>query len=105
GELESGFSEYEWRWRCPALAGGQRNFTQPMWDGGPLDGRTILLHAEQGLGDTLQFVRYVPQVAARGGRVLLEVQRDLLPLLRGLPGTEQVVARGEPLPAFEMHAP
>jgi tetratricopeptide (TPR) repeat protein len=106
GDLERGFAEYEWRWRCPSFAGGQRALPAgAMWNGGPLDGRTILLHAEQGLGDTLQFARYAPLVATRGGRVVLEVQPELLPLLRGLPGVEQLVARGERLPSFEVHAP
>jgi Flp pilus assembly protein TadD len=106
GDLERGFAEYEWRWRCPAFAGAQRALpVEPMWDGGPLDGRTILLHAEQGLGDTLQFARYAPLVAARGGRVVLEVQPELLQLLSGLPGVERLVARGERLPSFEVHAP
>jgi len=106
GELEAGFAEYEWRWRCPSFATGQRALpAQPMWDGGAIERRTILLHAEQGLGDTLQFLRYVPLVAGRGARVVLEVQRELLPLLGSLAGTAQVVARDEPLPAFDVHAP
>ncbi len=106
GDLGAGFTEYEWRWRCQEFAGGLRGFAQPPWDGGALEGRTILLHAEQGLGDTLQFARYAPLVAARGGRVVLEAQRELAPLLRSLAGAERVVARGvEPLPPFDVHAP
>jgi tetratricopeptide (TPR) repeat protein/glycosyltransferase involved in cell wall biosynthesis len=105
GDLEQGFSHYEWRWKCPQFASADRRFVQPCWDGGPLNGRTILLHAEQGLGDTLQFVRYAPLVAARGGRVVVECQAELAPLLQGLGGASQVVARGEPLPLFDLHAP
>ena len=70
-----------------------------------MDGRTILLHAEQGLGDSLQMARYAPLVAGRGGRVILEVQAPLVRLLRGLPGVAQIVAAGEALPAFDLHCP
>src|SRR5487761_180434 len=68
-------------------------------------GKTILLHAEQGFGDTLQFCRYVPLVAARGARVILEVQRPLQDVMRTLAGAAQVVFRGEALPAFDLHCP
>jgi hypothetical protein len=84
----------------------RRNFVQPSWLGeGALDGRTVLLHAEQGLGDTLQFVRYAPLVARRGARVLLEVQPPLLPLLSGFEGVASVLAQGTKLPAFDLHCP
>jgi len=73
--------------------------------GEDIAGRTILLYAEQGLGDTLQFVRYAPQVAARGARVLLEVQPPLVSVLSGLQGVERVIARGEPLPDFDVECP
>jgi len=75
------------------------------WDGGPLQGRTLLLHAEQGLGDTLQFVRYAPLAAARGGRVVLAVQPALVRLLQGTPGVGQVVPSGAALPPFDVFAP
>ena len=75
------------------------------WDGGPLDGRTLLIHAEQGLGDTLQFVRYVPLAAARGGRVVLAVQPTLVRLLQGTPGAAEVVPAGAALPAFDVFVP
>ena len=78
----------------------------PLWLGRePLDGRTVLLHAEQGFGDTLQFVRYAPLVAARGATVLLEVQAPLQSLLATTPGVARVFANGEPLPAFDCHCP
>jgi Tfp pilus assembly protein PilF/glycosyltransferase involved in cell wall biosynthesis len=105
GDLERGFAEYEWRWRCPAFAGSRPTFSQPEWDGSPLAGRTLLVYAEQGLGDTLQFARYLPLVAADGGRVVLEAQRELVPLLRSLTGGVHVVTRGEALPPFDVHAP
>ena len=75
------------------------------WNGGPLDGRTLLIHAEQGLGDTLQFVRYVPLAAARGGRVVLAVQPSLVRLLKGTPGAAEVVPAGAALPAFDVFVP
>ena len=76
-----------------------------LWDGGPLDGRTLLIHAEQGLGDTLQFVRYVPLAAACGGRVVLAVQPTLVRLLQGTPGAAEVVPAGAALPAFDVFVP
>ncbi len=75
------------------------------WDGGPLAGRTLLVHAEQGLGDTLQFVRYVPLAAARGGRIVLAVQPALVRLLRGTSGADAVVAAGAALPDFDVFVP
>src|SRR5205823_3919467 len=75
------------------------------WRGEPLEGKTILLHAEQGFGDVIQFLRYVPRVLARGAKiVVLEVARPLLPLARRIRGIT-VVARGDPLPAFDTHCP
>jgi tetratricopeptide (TPR) repeat protein len=106
GDFEGGWQKHEWRWQTDQLATERRNFPQPLWLGDEaLEGKAILLHAEQGFGDTLQFCRYVPLVAARGGRVILEVQRPLAELMRTLAGAAQVVARGEPLPAFDLHCP
>ena len=103
GDFARGWQEYEWRWRdCqrPRL-----DLDAPLWDGGLLQGRTILLHAEQGFGDTLQFVRFAPLVAALGARVVLEVPRPLVRLLSEVDGVDAVVACGEPLPAFDLHCP
>jgi glutathione S-transferase len=84
----------------------RRNFTEPLWLGRePLAGRTILLHAEQGFGDTLQFVRYAKRVSDLGATVLLEVQAPLKRLLSDIEGIAQVLARGEPLPRFDLHCP
>lgn len=104
GDLARGWEEHEWRLASnPGLA---RGFTQPFWRGDvPVAGKTLLLHAEQGLGDTIQFCRYVPKVAALGARVILEVQRPLVELMRTLAGAAQVIARGEPLPDFDLHCP
>jgi tetratricopeptide (TPR) repeat protein len=106
GDFERGWEEFEWRWRVPDFAPWRRDFAQPLWRGDvSLEGRTILLHAEQGLGDAIQFVRYVPLVAARGARVVLEVAPALKTLLSGITGAALVVERGEELPAFDCHCP
>jgi tetratricopeptide (TPR) repeat protein len=104
GDYAEGWREYEWRWRIPAFNAPARRFALPIWDGTRTSG-TILLHAEQGLGDTLQFARYAPLVAARCASVVLECQPELRLLMADVPGVARVVARGEPLPEFEAHAP
>jgi tetratricopeptide (TPR) repeat protein len=102
GEFEEGWKEYEWRF---AVARYDRNFSRPLWSGEPLAGQRILIHAEQGFGDTLHFVRYVPTVARRGGTVVLEVPEPLVRLARSVEGASQVLAAGEQLPAFDCHCP
>jgi len=105
GNLETGFFQYEARWKS-ILRHARRLFSQPLWLGEPeLKVRTILLHAEQGLGDTLQFSRYAALVAAGGATVFLEVQPALKSLLSGLPGVSAVFAKGEQLPSFDFHCP
>jgi tetratricopeptide (TPR) repeat protein len=104
GDYVRGWQEYEWRFKMPALAGPAQRFAEPVWHGRET-AHTVLLHAEQGLGDTLQFVRYVSLVAPRCGAVILECQPALRPLLLVMRDAPQVVARGDPLPRFAMHAP
>jgi tetratricopeptide (TPR) repeat protein len=106
GDLRRGWEEHEWRWQTRQLGQGKRNFPQPLWDGcREIAGRTVLLHAEQGFGDTIQFCRYVPLVASRGARVILEVQRPLYELMSALRGVAQVANAGNPLPQFDLHCP
>jgi tetratricopeptide (TPR) repeat protein len=105
GDFVQGWSEYEWRWKREAIASQRHKFVQPRWDGQDLNGRRILLYSEQGLGDTIQFVRYAPMVSARGGKVVLECQAELRGLMRGVVGIEQMVSVGEPLPDFDVHCP
>ncbi|WP_245986226.1 tetratricopeptide repeat protein [Azospirillum thermophilum] len=105
GDYAGGWPEFDWRRRDDRAEPPWRPFPQPTWRGEEIAGRTILLHAEQGLGDTLQFLRFVPLVAARGARVVLEVQPPLLPLVRGLEGVAQVIGRGDPLPSFDLECP
>jgi tetratricopeptide (TPR) repeat protein len=106
GDFERGWAEYEWRRR---LSDGpfqqeKRNYAQPYWLGGEsLAGKVVLLYGEQGLGDTLQFCRYVKWVAERGARVILEVPQSLRSLLTGLEGAAQVLAAGDTLPAFDYY--
>jgi hypothetical protein len=101
GRFAEGFREYEWRFRRDEAA--SRTCPRPVWDGRPLEGRTILVWAEQGFGGTLQFLRFVPAVARLGGRVVLEVMDGLQGLAVRPPGVCQVVVRGEPMAAFDTH--
>ena len=103
GRFHEGWRKYEARFRTRANQHLWRPFVQPVWTGEPLQGRTILLHAEQGLGDALQFVRYAPLVAARGGRVIVEVYAEVSPLLMQLPAGIRVVHTGSVLPHFDVH--
>ena len=106
GDFRAGWRGYETRWLGRNLSSQRRNFLVPLWLGeGSLEGKTILLHAEQGFGDTIQFVRYAPLVAERGARVVLEVQRELVRLLSGMTGIDAVIGRGETLPPFDLHCP
>lgn len=103
GKLGEGWREYEWRWktaRAPII-----DFKQPRWDGSPLDGKTILLWAEQGLGDTLQFSRYATLVSEAGGNVVVECQAGLTELIETVEGVQRAIIFGNGLPEFDVHAP
>jgi tetratricopeptide (TPR) repeat protein len=103
GDFARGWPEYEWRWRRPQTP--PRSFRQPKWDGSPLEGRTILLHMEQGLGDMLQFIRYAAPLKRRGATVQVETLKLLVPFFRRCPGVDQVFAEGDALPDFDGQAP
>jgi tetratricopeptide (TPR) repeat protein len=103
GDYERGWPEYEWRWRCKEFV--PPKYAQPRWDGSDLKGRTVLLHTEQGLGDTIQFIRYAPLLQQRGGRVVVAAQPALVSLLSRCPGVDQVAARGVTLPSFDVYVP
>jgi tetratricopeptide (TPR) repeat protein len=106
GDFDRGWEKSEWRWETRAAGNQKRNFAQPQWLGSnEITGKTILLHAEQGLGDTIQFCRYAPLVAERAARVVLEVQKPLYELMSTLPGNAQIVSRGDLLPDFDIHCP
>jgi hypothetical protein len=104
GNYEEGWREFEWRTQIPRFRDHHHRFPQPPWRGEPLEGKTILLYGEQGHGDTLQFLRYVPLVAERGGRIILEVPGLLRRLLQGFPGVADCVAFGDANPDFSTHA-
>jgi len=103
GDFRRGWVEYEWRWRAPGFQ--ELRCPQPRWDGGLLDGKTILLWAEQGLGDTFQFVRYAALLRQRGARVVLRAPRALHPLLSRTPGIDQLFGEEQELPRCHCHAP
>ncbi len=106
GQLDEAWPLYEWRWKTEAIGHHNRIFSQPQWQGGePLHGKTLLLHSEQGLGDTLQFCRYAKMFAGTGTRVIMEVPALLVDLLHGLEGVNGFVIKGRPLPAFDVHSP
>ncbi len=102
GRLTEGWTEYEWRWHCHDFKPRHRN--RPQWDGSPLENQTLLVHAEQGLGDTIQFVRYLPEVRRRSPTTIVEVQPSVIGLLceSGIGG---LVAQGSPLPPFDFQIP
>lgn len=106
GDFEQGWIEYEWRRHAPAARLTARDFRQPPWLGEEdISDKTILLHSEQGFGDSIQFCRYAPLVAARGARVVLEVEEPLRALIGTLDGPMQVIAKGDTLPDFDVQCP
>jgi len=106
GDYEKGWEKFEWRLRGDEGQANRRRFSQPLWLGRePLAGKTILLHSEQGLGDTIQFCRYAKLVADRGARVILEIQKPLANLLANLDGIATLVTKGSVLPPFQCHCP
>lgn len=105
GAFEEGFREYEWRWKVASFPSPKRDFVQPLWNGSPFPGKTLLVHAEQGLGDTIQFCRYLRQVAPFGGRIVLECVKSQAGLLGRVFEDITVVPSGEPLPPFDLQIP
>ncbi len=106
GNLALGWPAYEARLRIPELKINPYAFTQPVWDGqSDISGKTILLHAEQGLGDTILFARFVEPLVQRGARVIMAVQQPLEGLMSAIPGVDRVLNYGDQLPQFHLHAP
>ncbi|MCU0541345.1 MAG: tetratricopeptide repeat protein [Oscillatoriaceae cyanobacterium Prado104] len=103
GDLRAGFAEYEWRWRTSQVE--SRQFPQPLWDGSDLQGKTILLHVEQGFGDSIQFIRYAPILASKGAKIIAACYPELLRLFETVAGIEYLSVSFENLPAFDCHAP
>ena len=106
GDMAKGFAEYEWRWQWSEFARqNSLSIDRPLWDGTPLQGCTIFLYAEQGYGDTIQFIRYLSLVRERGGKAIVACPQELKRLLSAIPGIEQVLTTGDVLPAFDCYAP
>jgi tetratricopeptide (TPR) repeat protein len=103
GDLPGGWDEYEWRWRGGVPTLKMPKFPKPLWDGSDLDGRTLLVHVEQGFGDTLQFCRYLESLARAQGRIVLVAPAPLKRLLQGLEGV--TMASADALPPFDVHVP
>ena len=112
GRLKEGFEEYEWRWKLERNP--PRGYAQPVWDGSALNGRTLLVHQEQGFGDMIQMVRFMAAIKAMnedgGGTVMVECQPELKRLFAAAPnvdrlGIGKVVVKGEPIPRFDVYAP
>jgi tetratricopeptide (TPR) repeat protein len=106
GDWEEGWRHYEWRWQLAEFAAWRSaSPSRPLWSGQPLQGKTVLLRCEQGLGDTLQFCRYVKPLAERGAHVILEAQRPLVSLLADLDGLGQIVTQGAQMPECDYYCP
>lgn len=105
GRFQEGWEEWEWRFKCKAFRLPNQEFKKPRWDGSPLEGRTVLLHEDHENGDTIQMVRYVPIVAALGGRVIVRCQRRLFRLVRSVSMVDQVIAEGDEPLSFDVHVP
>jgi hypothetical protein len=104
GDFLRGWEKYEWRWQVEDADFG-RHFTQPLWDGSPLEGRTLLLYDDQGIGDAIQFIRYLPLAAQRGENIILECQRELQRLFQTMASDFPLLARGQTLPDFDLYCP
>lgn len=114
GDYEQGWAEHEWRWKMAEFTSAQRNFKQVQWTGQiapggdqlkPLKGARVLVHCEQGLGDTLQFCRYIPKLLQTGAEVFFEVQPTLFNLMTQILPKTHLIKHGETLPAFDFHSP
>src|SRR5882724_7925729 len=106
GDFERGLPLSEWRWQNTALGLQKRSLAQPLWSGAePIEGKTILLYGDEGLGDAIFYCRYVPLLAARGARVIIEAEEPLRELMSGLAGVSRCVSKTEAAPEFDLHCP
>lgn len=105
GDLKNGWREYEWRWRRSDFSSQIRDFSQPLWDGEPLGERRLLLHAEQGNGDSIQFIRYLRKIDKGSGKIVLECPNSLVRLFSTFSEVDMIIGAGERIPTFDLHAP
>jgi tetratricopeptide (TPR) repeat protein len=105
GDFKHGWIEYEWRWKCESFNEDRREFSQPRYAGGKIAGKTILIHHEQGFGDTMQFVRYADVLAARGAVVLVQCPTELAELIRRMPSVAGVNPQRQVAESFDCHIP
>lgn len=103
GDFKHGWAEYEWRFSSGKVE--SFDFPQPQWKGQNISGKTILLYAEQGLGDTIQFVRYASMVKNQGAYVIVACQKPVAKLLTNISGIDQLITEGQPFPVFDCYAP
>jgi len=106
GEYEEGWQLYEWRWKVKHVTSPVRNFSQPLWLGNDsIVGKTILIHSEQGFGDTIQFFRYLSKLKTLGCKIIFETQTQLAPLIKAQRDNCKIIGQGETLPSFDVHCP
>jgi tetratricopeptide (TPR) repeat protein len=105
GQYLEGFAEHEWRWQVPQLGLTPRNFSQPRWTGEDFGGKRLLLFCEQGFGDSIQMLRYVPTLEQMGATVIVQLPQELMRLARSLPGSATFIAFGDALPEFDLQCP
>ncbi|NKB16999.1 MAG: glycosyltransferase family 9 protein [Pseudanabaena sp. CRU_2_10] len=103
--MQRGFAEFEYRRNIEGFAKTLPSFSQPQWDGSSLEGKTILLYSDAALGDTIQAIRYIPQIVDRGGRIVLSCLSGLERLLQNISGIDSIITKGEALPEFDVYAP
>jgi tetratricopeptide (TPR) repeat protein len=105
GKFREGWAEYEWRWKTPSFRLFARDFGRPEWTGGDLSGKSILVHAEQGFGDAIEFCRFVPRLADLGAEVVFECRKGLVRVFKTIDPRIKVVGLGNPLPDTDLHVP
>lgn len=105
GDMQQGFAEFEYRRKIVDFAKTLPTFSQPQWDGSPLQGKTILLFSDAALGDTIQTIRYIPQIIDRGGRLVLQCLPGFERLFQNMHGIDSIIPKGEALPHFDVYAP
>lgn len=106
GRYLEGWQEYEWRWQRLSFTSPARHTNNPLWDGSSLIDKTIVIHAEQGFGDAIQFIRYIPCVIERGAhQIIIECHPPLVQLFKTIQGVSSVVSFDEQLPVFDCHIP